>query len=329
MIHFATIGTNWISEKFVQAAHETGLLKLNAIYSRTPETAQQFATPFGVESVFDDLTALANSDLIEAVYIASPNSLHCQQAILMMNHGKHVICEKPLASNIDEAQMMFEAAEKNGVVLLEAYKTGYLPNFKVIKDKLASIGKIHKAHFNYCQYSSRYQKYLDGLNPNTFNPDFSNGSIVDIGYYCVAAAVSLFGEPQSIVAQAHLLDSGVDAHGCVIFKYPQFSLQISHSKVTDSYADSEIQGEEGVILIEHIAECPGFTIKHRNGEQQQISLSQHENTMYYEAKAFAEHIQQGTPYSNQHALTVARILTEIRRQTGVVFAADGVNGAQS
>ncbi len=322
MINFAIIGTNWISEKFVQAAHETQLMKLTAVYSRTAETAQQFATSYGADSIFNDLTALANSDSIEAVYIASPNSLHCQQAILMMNHGKHVICEKPLASNADEAKMMFEVAEKNNVLLFEAYKTEYLPNFRAIKDKLASLGKIHKVHFNYCQYSSRYQKYLDGLNPNTFNPDFSNGSIVDIGYYCVAAAVSLFGEPQNIMAQAHLLDSGVDAHGCVIFTYPEFSLQISHSKVSNSYAVSEIQGEEGSILIEHIAEFPRFTIQYRNGEQQSVCLSQYQNSMYYEVKAFAEHIRQGAPYDNHNALTTARILTEIRAQTGVVFAAD-------
>ncbi|MEI5617251.1 Gfo/Idh/MocA family oxidoreductase, partial [Streptomyces brasiliscabiei] len=89
-------------------------------------------------------------------------------------HGKHLICEKPVASNIDEATRMFKIAKQNGVVLFEAYKSQFLPNFKQVQLGLEKIGKVHKAHINYCQYSSRYQKYLNGEKPNTFNPAFSN-----------------------------------------------------------------------------------------------------------------------------------------------------------
>jgi predicted dehydrogenase len=60
------------------------------------------------------------------------------------------------------------------------------------------VGKVRKAFINYCQYSSRYQRYLDGENPNTFNPAFSNGSIMDIGFYCLASAVALWGEPHGV-----------------------------------------------------------------------------------------------------------------------------------
>ncbi|MEZ9706612.1 gfo/Idh/MocA family oxidoreductase, partial [Vibrio breoganii] len=128
-----------------------------------------------------------------------------------------------------------------------------LPNFKQVQLGLEKIGKVHKAHINYCQYSSRYQKYLNGENPNTFNPAFSNGSLVDIGFYCVAATVALFGKPENAQASAKLLDSGVDAHGCAIFQYPEFDVTLAHSKVSDSYAPCEIQGELGAIIIDHIA----------------------------------------------------------------------------
>lgn len=70
------------------------------------------------------------------------------------------------------------------MVLFEAFKTASLPNFLLLKETLAKVGKLRKAFINYCQYSSRYQRYLDGENPNTFNPAFSNGSIMDIGFYC-------------------------------------------------------------------------------------------------------------------------------------------------
>ena len=325
MIKFAVIGTNWITQKFVQAAHESQSMQLAAVYSRNLESAAQFAQEFGVETTYDSLDALANDSAVEAVYIASPNSLHCEQSILMMEHGKHVICEKPVASNIDEATRMFEVAEKNGVVLFEAYKSQFLPNFKQVQLGLEKIGKVHKAHINYCQYSSRYQKYLNGENPNTFNPAFSNGSLVDIGFYCVAATVALFGEPENAQASAKLLESGVDAHGCAIFQYPEFDVTLAHSKVSDSYAPSEIQGELGAIIIDHIAECTDVKIRFRDGKVENLTQVQSENSMSYEAQAFAsciagDHTTQAQ--AQQRALTVAKLITEMRQQIGVVYPAD-------
>ncbi|MFA0182037.1 Gfo/Idh/MocA family protein [Vibrio cyclitrophicus] len=325
MIKFAVIGTNWITQKFVQAAHETQSMKLAAVYSRNIESASQFAQEFNVNTTYDSLDALASDSTIEAVYIASPNSLHCTQSILMMKHGKHVICEKPVASNIDEATQMFEVAEQNGVVLFEAYKSQFLPNFKQVQLGLEKIGKVHKAHINYCQYSSRYQKYLNGGNPNTFNPAFSNGSLVDIGFYCVAATVALFGKPKSAHASAKLLDSGVDAHGCAVFQYPEFDVTLAHSKVSDSYAPSEIQGECGAIIIDHIAECTDVKIRYRDGRIENLTQTQSENSMSYEAQAFANCIggdKTTQAEAEKRALTVAKLITEMRQQVGVVYPAD-------
>lgn len=325
MIKFAVIGTNWITQKFVQAAHESQSMQLTAVYSRNLDSAAQFAQEFDVETTYDSLDALANDNTVEAIYIASPNSLHCEQSILMMEHGKHVICEKPVASNITEATRMFEVAEKNGVVLFEAYKSQFLPNFKQVQLGLEKIGKVHKAHINYCQYSSRYQKYLNGENPNTFNPAFSNGSLVDIGFYCVAATVALFGEPENAQASAKLLESGVDAHGCAIFQYPEFDVTLAHSKVSDSYAPSEIQGEQGAIIIDHIAECTDVKIRYRDGSIENLTQVQSENSMSYEAQAFADciggdHTTQTD--AKQRALTVAKLITKMRQQVGVVYPAD-------
>ncbi|MEC7941068.1 MAG: Gfo/Idh/MocA family oxidoreductase [Pseudomonadota bacterium] len=325
MIKFAVIGTNWITQKFVQAAHESQSMQLTAVYSRNLGSAAQFAQEFGVKTTHDSLDALANDNTVEAVYIASPNSLHCEQSILMMEHGKHVICEKPVASNITEATRMFEVAEKNGVVLFEAYKSQFLPNFKQVQLGLEKIGKVHKAHINYCQYSSRYQKYLNGENPNTFNPAFSNGSLVDIGFYCVAATVALFGEPENAQASAKLLESGVDAHGCAIFQYPEFDVTLAHSKVSDSYAPSEIQGEQGAIIIDHIAECTDVKIRYRDGSIENLTQVQSNNSMSYEAQAFAgciggDHTTQTD--AKQRALTVAKLITKMRQQVGVVYPAD-------
>ena len=324
MIRFAVIGTNWITRQFVDAAHETGKYKLTAVYSRSLEQAQTFANDYPVEHLFTSLDAMAQSEDIDAVYIASPNSLHFPQTKLFLQHKKHVICEKPLASNLHEVEQAIALARENQVVLFEAFKTASLPNFLVLQQSLPKIGKVRKAFINYCQYSSRYQRYLDGENPNTFNPAFSNGSIMDIGFYCLASAVALWGEPKQVQASASLLDSGVDAHGIAVLDYGDFSVTLQHSKVSDSTLPSEIQGEAGALVIERISECQKVAFIPRGSKAQDLSQPQHINTMLYEAEEFARLVENNEV--DHPALEVSRITakvqTEIRRQTGVVFPAD-------
>ncbi|EMN3918920.1 Gfo/Idh/MocA family oxidoreductase [Citrobacter farmeri] len=329
MIRFAVIGTNWITRQFVDAAHETGKYKLTAVYSRSLEQAQTFANDYLVEHLFTSLDAMAQSDAIDAVYIASPNSLHFPQTQLFLSHKKHVICEKPLASNLTEVEAAIACARENQVVLYEAFKSASLPNFLLLQQSLPKVGKVRKAFLNYCQYSSRYQRYLDGENPNTFNPAFSNGSIMDIGFYCLASAVALWGEPHSVQACASLLESGVDAHGVVVMDYGDFSVTLQHSKVSDSVIDSEIQGEAGSLVIEKISECQKVCFVPRGGKTQDLTQPQHINTMLYEAQAFAELVDANEvnhPGLSNSRIT-AKLLTEIRRQTGVIFPADDVSRA--
>ncbi|MGZ0752474.1 Gfo/Idh/MocA family protein [Kluyvera sichuanensis] len=324
MIRFAVIGTNWITRQFVDAAHETGKYKLTAVYSRSLEQAQTFANDYPVEHLFTSLDAMAQSEDIDAVYIASPNSLHFPQTKLFLQHKKHVICEKPLASNLHEVEQAIALAQENQVVLFEAFKTASLPNFQILQQSLEKVGPVRKAFINYCQYSSRYQRYLDGENPNTFNPAFSNGSIMDIGFYCLAAAVALWGEPKQVQASASLLDSGVDAHGIAVLDYGDFSVTLQHSKVSDSTLPSEIQGEAGALVVEKISECQKVSFIPRGSKAQDLSQPQHINTMLYEAEEFARLVENNEV--DHPALEVSRITakvqTEIRRQTGVVFPAD-------
>ncbi|WP_413112517.1 Gfo/Idh/MocA family protein [Thaumasiovibrio sp. DFM-14] len=324
MLKLAIIGTNWITEKFVEAAQNSAKFQLVMVYSRNMASAQDFASKFSVTQVVTDLKTLAQCDEVDAVYIASPNSLHCEQAIQMMQSGKHVICEKPLASNITEAQRMYEVARENQVILFEAFKTDYLPNFKLIREMLPKLGQLRQVFFSYCQYSSRYQRYLDGENPNTFNPAFSNGSIMDIGYYCVASAAALFGRPEQIQATARLLDSGVDGHGTVQLHYADFDVVILHSKVSHSSIPTEIQGEDGALLISKISEGEKVLYQPRDGQVEDITLPQRDNSMEYEAEHFYQQIQQQQMDAKaiERSLLTAEMLTEIRQQTGVVFPAD-------
>lgn len=324
MIRFAIIGTNWITQSFCQAAHKTGKLQLAAVYSRSLEKASEFASQYEVTTVYDDLEQMATSPDIDAVYIASPNSLHAPQAELFLKQGKHVIGEKPLASNISEVENLIATAQANGVVLFEAMKTCYLPNFEVCRNTLPSLGKLRRAHLTYCQYSSRYQKYLNGENPNTFNPEFSNGSLIDIGIYPLSFALALFGKPESLNATGSLLASGVDAHGSLTLNYGEFEVLITHSKVSDGFALSEIQGEEGALLIEHISNCEKVIFAQKGQPKKELTQLQFENTMQYEASVFAdlvENKQVDHPWLDRAKL-VSEVLTEARKQMSVVFPAD-------
>ncbi|WP_243292821.1 Gfo/Idh/MocA family oxidoreductase [Bacillus sp. FJAT-47783] len=326
MIKFATIGTSWITEEFIKAAKEIQEFSLTAVYSRTEEQAKEFAEKVGAKRTFTSIEAMAKSDDIDAVYVASPNSFHAKHAIFLMNHGKHVLCEKPIASNSAEVKAMIKAAKENDVVLMEAMKTTLLPNFQSVRKHIHKIGKVRRYFASYCQYSSRYDKYKDGIVLNAFNPTFSNGALMDIGIYCLYPLVVLFGKPQSVQASSVMLESGVDGEGSIILKYEDMDAVVMYSKITNSYVPSEIQGEEGSIVIDKIHTPEKVDIHYRNGQTEDITKPQENHSMYYEAKEFIELIQSGkresTINSHDHSLTTMEIMEEVRKQTGIVFPAD-------
>ncbi|TXK84508.1 Gfo/Idh/MocA family protein [Paenibacillus sp. N3.4] len=326
MIRFAVIGTNWITEEFIHAARETGEFALTAVYSRTEEKAAEFAGKFEIPHLFTDLNAFARSDTFDAVYIASPNSLHAEYAIHCMNHGKHVLCEKPAASNTAEVTAMVEAARSNKVVFMEALKSTLMPNFQVIQDNLHKLGKVRRYFASYCQYSSRYDAYKEGKVLNAFNPIFSNGSLMDLGVYCIYPLVVLFGAPERVQASGLLLESGVDGEGSLLLRYKEMDAILMHSKISSSYLPAEIMGEHATMVIDKINEPEHVEIRYRDGSVESLTQQQGARTMRYEAAEFIRLIKTGTLESetNSHAnsLIAVGIMDEARKQMGLVFPAD-------
>ncbi|MGG3999923.1 Gfo/Idh/MocA family protein [Anoxybacillus kestanbolensis] len=326
MIRFATIGTNWITEAFIRAAKQVPSFHLQAVYSRQQETANAFAEKTGATETFTNLHALAVSKNVDAVYIASPNAFHAEQAITLMNHGKHVICEKPLASNAKEVEAMIEAAQKNGVVLMEAMKATCLPNFQAIQHHLPKIGRVRRYVASYCQYSSRYDAFKQGTVANAFNPAFSSGALMDLGVYCLYPLVVLFGEPKAIQAHSVRLSSGVDGEGSIMLDYGEMDAIVMYSKIANSYAPAEIQGEEGTIVIDAIHTPARVHIHYRDGRIEDVTVPQPYEPMYYEALEFMSLIERGekesTINSHAHSLATMKVMDEARKQTGIVFPAD-------
>jgi scyllo-inositol 2-dehydrogenase (NADP+) len=328
-LRFGVIGTNWITESFITAAKEVEGFTLSAVYSRTEEKAKDFAVRNRAEYTFTDVEEMATSDVIDAVYIASPNSFHAEQAIILMNHGKHVICEKPMASNAKEMESMIVAAKENNVLLMEAMRSTVMPNFKSIQENLHKIGPVRRYFASSCQYSSRYDKYKEGTVLNAFNPKFSNGSLMDIGIYCLYPMVVLFGKPDSVKANGFLLESGVDGEGSILLNYGDKDAVVMYSKISNSYVPSEIQGENGSILIDHIQDMSKIEIRYKDGTTENITVEQDKPKMYYEAKEFMDLVKAGkleSDYnSHENSLQVMKIMDEARKQIGLIFPADNRN----
>jgi predicted dehydrogenase len=326
MIRFAVVGTNWITDRLIEAARLEPDFELTAVYSRTEERAKQFAEKHSIPHTFTDLEEMAKSPECDAVYLASPNSFHKDQAVLFMKHGKHVLCEKPLASNTSETMEMMEAAKANGVLLMEALKTTPLPNFQAIRENLHKIGTVRRMVSSYCQYSSRYDAYKEGTVLNAFNPEFSNGALMDIGVYCIYPAVSLFGKPDSVKAGGLKLESGVDGEGTVLLQYKDKEAVMMYSKISDSHLPTEIQGENGSILIDKIHTPEKVEIKYKDGSTEEITTLQDKPSMYYEVKEFISCLNEGKFESgiNSHSVSIetASVMEEARKQIGILYPAD-------
>lgn len=326
IIRFGVIGTSEITQVFLKGAKLVEKFKLAAVYSRKEETAREFADKYGVKTIFTSLEEMAKSDEIDAVYIASPNSFHAKQAIIFMKNRKHVLCEKAFASNIKEVEEMIKVAKENNVVLMEAMRTTLTPNFKIVMENIYKLGKIRRYFSSFCKYSSRYDKYREGVVLNAFKRELSNGALMDIGVYTIYPMITLFGEPKEIKATSYMLESGVDGEGSVIFKYDEMEGSVIYFKISNSYLPTEIQGEEGTMIIDKINEVNSVKIVYKDGNIEELSTNQEEDSMCYEIDEFVNLIINNKKESNINSLEnskiVMKIMDNVRSQIGLEFIAD-------
>ena len=328
-IKFGVVGTNFITDWVIEGGREDERFELIAVCSRSEETAKAFATKHNIPHTFTSLEEMAASTLIDAVYIASPNSVHAQQSILCMQHGKHVLCEKAFTSNAQEALLVIKAAHKYNVVLMEAMKPTLTPAFRAVQKAITEIGTVRRYFACYCQYSSRYDKFKEGVVLNAFLPELSNGSTMDIGVYTIYPMVVLFGRPKDIQATGLRLSSGVDGHAAVNFTYDNGMVAtVLYGKITDSTLPTEIQGEEGTIKLDRINIIGEATLIRRKGDAENIHPETNHNEYYYEVAEFIDTIISGRNESAvnslNNSLITMEIIDEIRRQLGVVFPADNI-----
>lgn len=308
---FGIIGTNWITDRFIKAAQQQPDFHIGAVYSRSEETGRAFAGKYGVDTVYTDMEEMFRDGAIDAVYIASPNAFHAQQSILAMQHGVHVLCEKPAVVSLDEMDSVIAASQETGMTYMEAMKSTLTPTFLRLKQDLHKIGPVRRYVFHYNQYSSRYDKYKEGIIENAFKPELGNGAKTDLGVYGLAPLVHLAGEPQTVLRNRYLLSTGAEGQGSMILDYGESEAIVMYSKISDSYLPSEIQGEDGVIEIDKISDPKHVLIKYRDGTTEDISVEHDFDTMYYEVAEFIDCVHSGRIESVINTHEISRQVTEL------------------
>ena len=242
-------------------------MTLSAVYSRNENKAAEFAKKHNCDTFFTDLDKMAQSDCFDAVYIASPNVCHYEQSKLFLLNGKNVICEKPATTTKEQMEELILLAESKNLVYCEAIMTIHTDGFELIKKNLSRIGNIRSAHFDFYQLSSKYPLYLEGKNPNIFNPEMHTGCLMDIGVYNLYLCAGLFGKPDNIISDTVFLENGCDAAGTAIFRYSDKSVALNYSKVGQTYSHSEIIGDTGTILIESVSQLTGTYFRHKENTE--------------------------------------------------------------
>lgn len=326
MIRLGTVGTSNICDEFLSAAKLQGEYVLKAVYSRNYETGFEFAKKHDCKGVFTDLQEMANSEKIDAVYIASPNVFHYEQSRLFLENSKHVICEKPITTNSAEYRELKSIADKKGLIYTEAIMSRHNKEHINILNALKQIGKIRYARLDFHQRSSRLDRFLKGEKVNIFDMSLKAGSLMDLGVYCVYAALDLLGNPKEILsAKSHFFDNGADFCGTAILDYGEFTANLSYGKAGQSVIGSEIIGDSGALIIPSVSQFADISLV-KNGEKTPVTkkLSKVE-VMVGEAQAFANYILRFDNYRNEYnevsalCQNVIAVMDEIKQKAGIVY----------
>lgn len=322
---FGTIGTGYIVKAFLDGVFKNNG-SLEAVYSRKQETGEAFIKDYETTKVYTDLEKMMQDPEVEVVYVASPNGLHYQHALLALQHDKHVIVEKPMCGTVKQAERLFEEAKKRNLFIFEAITNQHLPNYATISKLLGHIGRIRMVQCNYSQYSSRYDALRKGEEPNVFSPKFSGGALADINIYNVHFVVGLFGLPEQVAYYANKHANGIDLSGVVVMTYPDFIATCVGAKDSASTNLAQIQGEKGYIYVKQGGNGCREVELHIGDKVTVYNAQKDPNLLYYENVDFKEMIEkqdfQGRDAYMKESLECMQVLNQARAFAGIHFDED-------
>lgn len=320
-IRLGMVGTGRIIARVMTDMANAKDIELTAIASRDQARADEAAARYGIPHAFGSYEALAESDCVDLVYIATPHPFHLDPAMLMMRHGKHVLCEKPITADAASTRAMIQCARENGVFLMEAMWTRFMPAMQALMAQLNAgvIGEVR--HIDNC-FSGKW-----GYDPadRAFAPELAGGALLDLGIYNLMAITSIYGwEPAEVRSLCCKAPTGVDMRMSAQLLYPDG--RTAHAMCgMDAQTDDmmRIYGTKGFIEMPGFWHPNRFTV-HADGRAPQpfVFPEEHEGHHYqfdHAAACIREGRTESPVVTLAETMALSELCTAIRRQCGIRY----------
>jgi predicted dehydrogenase len=246
MVKFGIIGLGKIAHKF---AHDIPLVNgcvLQAVGSRDPKKARQFATTHDAKQFYSSYEEVAADPEVAVVYIATPHVFHFENTMMCLRAGKAVICEKPFAMNLEEVKIMIQTAKDKNLFLMEALWTRFIPSTLKVVELMGknTIGAIHSIQANF--------GYIATTDPSSrlISRELGGGSLLDIGIYPIFISLLLLGTPVKTASIAQLTKTGIDQYCATLMKFKNGATAVLESTfLSDTSNEAIIYGSKGKITL--------------------------------------------------------------------------------
>ena len=319
-IRWGIIGLGKIANKFATDIQNVDNCKLYAVASRHQEKANSFAKQYNATKAYGDYESLAADPHIDAIYIATPHNSHKKFSVLCLNHKKAVLCEKPLALNIQDVDTMIAVSKANNVLLMQAMWTYFLPHYQFVLNELRSgkYGTIKKLEADF-GFRPKYDE-----TSRVFKKSLGGGSLMDIGIYPVFAALSTLGKPIDIDAKAVLFDNGADASCDMIFNYYNgVTAFLKSTLLEQTPTEAVFYCETGHIKINTRFHAPSTVTVTYNGKETTHDFGYSTLGYNFEIEHFNELLRNGKTESplmtHDFSRNLTLILDDVRHLIGLKY----------
>ncbi|SDW51949.1 Predicted dehydrogenase [Arthrobacter sp. cf158] len=320
-LRWGIMGPGWIAERFTESIQAHTGQVIAAVGSRSLSRSKTFAETFNVPAAYGSYEELAAAPDVDIVYVCTPHTGHHAAALLAINAGKHVLIEKPIGLNADQARDIAARAEASGVFAAEAMWTFFLPKFDVIRQILeaGSLGTI-------TTISAEYGEHFDETH-RIFNPLLAGGPLLDLGTYPLALVTEVLGKPSRLHALGQPHASGVTAQLSAVMQFDGGAQAVVNTHLHNfTPTAATIVGSKATLSIDGPFNMPGgFDVTFPDGTRLRHSepVGGHFEGLHYEAAAVARAIAGGNTFVDQRTLAASirtlEVADEIRSQLGVVF----------
>ena len=323
-LRFGIVGTGNIAHRFAEAIKNVECAELAAVASRTQENAEKFADEFDIPVRFGSYEAMAKSDTIDAAYIAVPHSGHKDCSCLMMNNGKHVLCEKPMAVNYREASEMFDCAKENGVFLMEAMWARLVPGTIKLLEMVESgvLGEIRGVEGKFC-----YTMDEDEMDHHVLKSEHGGGSLLDVGVYGLNYASWYLGKDVESISAVCDKFNGIDSHTCVLLKYENGSIgDISSAVLLKKPNEGYVYGTEGFVHLNRFYAPQSLEFHLNSGEDFTVEAPYEGNGFEEQIRHVCACVSKGMTESDvvtpEQTLFITKQMDDIRKMTGIIYPQD-------